>query len=167
MDDTPESYRDEDPCLLIATAKFDGRCWLGLVLARENYLSAANRDGKRAVNDFGKRRIMWLVEGAKYPLSRWAQIDMLRFRELRKIKGGKRRAAQFFRENLEIVVHRSIVQALLHDQRDYMKRVRGNGGARDDLAEEGIILLSGTYDAKKAEARDFAIMKDEFLALRI
>ena len=163
----PETYRDEEPCLLIATAKFDGRCWLGLVLARDGYLGMQNRDGKRSITEAGRRNIMWLVEDQPYPASRWAGMDMLRFRELRNVKGGTKRAGQFFRENIGRVVHRSILQALLHDQRDYMKRVRGNGGARDDLRDEGIELLSGAYDRKRATSAGIELERDEFLAIKI
>ena len=92
---------------------------------------------------------------------------MARFRELRLIKGGKKRAAQFFRENLNKKVHRSIVESLLHDQRDYMKRVRGNGGARDDLKKEKILILSGIYDAKEAKRRGILLERDEFVAVRL
>lgn len=163
----PETYQNEEPCLLIATAKFDGRCWLGILLARENYLGAKNRDGKKSVTAEGKRNILWLVEDAPYPASAWAEIDMARFRELRQIKGGKKRAAQFFRENLGKKIDRSIVESLLHDQRDFMKRVRGNGGARDDLKKEKILILSGIYDAKEAKRRGIALKRDEFVAVRI
>ena len=162
----PETYRGEEPCLLIATAKFDGRCWLGLVLARDSYLGACNRDGKRSLSQSGRTNIMWLVEHEPYPASRWAGLDMLRFRELRKVAGGTKRAAQFFRENVDRVVHRSVLQALLYDQRDYMKRLRGNGGARDKLAPENINLISGVYDRKEAELAGFALQKDEFVAIR-
>jgi len=162
-----ETYRDEEPCLLIATAKFDGRCWLGLIVAREAYLGSENRDRKRSITEAGRRNIMWLVEDVPYPPSRWAGLDMKRFRELRSIEGGKKRAAQFFRENVGRVVHRSIIEALLHDQYDYMKRVRGNGGARDDLNAEGIAVLSGAYDRSKAETLGVQLAKDEFVAIRI
>jgi len=162
-----ETYRDEEPCLLIATAKFDGRCWLGLIVAREAYLGSENRDRKRSITEAGRRNIMWLVEDVPYPPSRWAGLDMKRFRELRSIEGGKKRAAQFFRENVGRVVHRSIIEALLHDQYDCMKRVRGNGGARDDLNAEGIAVLSGAYDRSKAETLGVQLAKDEFVAIRI
>jgi Restriction endonuclease NaeI len=161
----PETYRVEEPCLLIATAKSDGRCWLGLLMAREAYLNAPNRDGKRSVSESGRQNILWLVEGEPYPASAWEGVDMARFRELRRVKGGTKRAAQFFRENLDRRIPRTVIQALLHDQRDYMKRVRGNGGARDLLRKDGILLLSGTYDAKLARKRGFDLSSDEFLAL--
>jgi hypothetical protein len=161
----PETYRVEEPCLLIATAKSDGRCWLGLMMARDAYLGAPNRDGKRSVSENGRQNILWLVEGEPYPASAWDGVDMARFRELRRLKGGTKRAAQFFRENLNQRIPRTVIQALLYDQRDYMKRVRGNGGARDLLRKDGILLLSGTYDAKLARKRGFDLSADEFLAL--
>jgi Restriction endonuclease NaeI len=37
------------------------------------------------------------------------------------------------------------VQAVTQ-QKDYMKQLRKNGGARDALAGEGIVILSGSYD---------------------
>lgn len=165
----PETYRTEEPCLLVATAKFDGRCWLGIVVARDAYLTnkKGNRDSKRQISAAGMKNILWLVEDVAYPVSTWDGLDMPRFMEIRRIRGGKKRAAQFFRENINRKVHRSIIQALLFDQRDFMKRVRGNGGARDDLRKEKILILSGTYDAKEAKWRDIDLQKDEFVAVRV
>lgn len=165
----PETYRGEEPCLLIAIADEDRKCWLGLMLARNAYLGKAegNRDGKRSVVKHGRDNILWLVEGIELPASRWANIDMEQFRVFRSMKGGTRRAATFFRENIGLVVHRTIVEALLHDQRDYMKRLRGNGGARDLLKAEGIDLLSGAYDKQKvARANLGTISREEFVAVR-
>ena len=91
---------------------------------------------------------------------------MLRFRALRKMKGGTRRAAEFFRENLGRRVHRTIIHALLFDQDDYMKRLRGNGGARDLLRLEGISLLSGAYDAERVASLGLATLgRDEMMAV--
>jgi hypothetical protein len=48
-----------------------------------------------------------------------------------------------------------------------MKRLRGNGGARDILVLEGISLLSGAYDlAKIAELGLKPIAPDEFVAVQ-
>ena len=164
-----ETYRDEEPCLLIATAKFDGRCWLGLVVAREAYLGSENRDRKRSITEAGRRNIMWLVEDVPYPPSRWEGIDMEHFRTLRKIEPGELRAAEFFKKYIGRVIHRSIVQALLYDQLDYMKRLRGNGGARDILEPEGILLLNGTKKKDRAIAltSDIKLLKDESVAVRV
>lgn len=164
----PETYRGEDPCLLIAIADTEKRFWLGLIAARDKYLGKGNRDEKRSVSMEGMRNILWIVEGKKLPLSRWQDIDIARFREVRRIKGGSKRAAQFFRENLNRPVHRLIIQSLLFDQLDYMKRIRGNGGARDILRPEGISLLSGMYDRAKLETSGFGnIGTQSFIALKL
>jgi hypothetical protein len=165
----PETYRDEEPCLLIAIADDERKCWLGLMLARDEYLGKAegNRDAKRTVIKNGRDNILWIIGGTELPPSRWASIDMERFRFLRSMKGGTKRAAAFFRENIGLVVHRTIIEALLHDQRDYMKRLRGNGGARDLLGVEGIDLLSGAYDRHKIEGAMLGtISREEFVAVR-
>lgn len=142
----PETYRTEDACLLVASEEATHRCWLGLLIAREAYLNAPNRDEKRSVGSTAFQHILWLVEGAPYPQSHWATIDMDRFREIKKIRGGTKRAVAFFSENLRKPIDRIVVQSLLL-QHDYMKRLRANGGARDILQRRGIALLSGIYDS--------------------
>jgi len=163
----PETYRVEGPCVLIMTAEDRGFCRLGLIRARDAYLTPSqNRDGKRSISAHGKDHILWLLPQAPFPVSRWDGLDMEAFRALRKIKGGSERAARFFEANLNRATHRSVIQALLFDQDDYMKRLRGNGGARDKL--KGITLLSGTRKADVALARlhgvELAI--DEMVAVR-
>ncbi|HKY07524.1 MAG TPA: NaeI family type II restriction endonuclease, partial [Candidatus Binatia bacterium] len=88
----PETYRTEDACLVIASEEASHRCWMGLLIARDAYLTAPNRDMKRGVASGAFRHIMWLVNGAEYPRSRWVNINMDRFREIRKIRGGTKRA---------------------------------------------------------------------------
>jgi Restriction endonuclease NaeI len=164
----PETYRMEEPCLLMAIADGEKRFWLGLVLARDAYLGAKNRDGKRSISGKGMQNILWLIEGKSLPPSRWKNVDIERFRELRRIKGGNNRVVLFFRENIGKRTHRTIIQTLLYDQRDYMKRVRGNGGARDILKREGIALLSGKYDKARLKSLGFeAASPDEFVAVKV
>ncbi len=165
----PETYRTEDPCLLIAIADNEKRFWLGLIIAKNDYLGSGkgNRDSKRSIVRKGLESILWLVAGEKLPRSRWDGIDMERFRQLRRIDGGAARAAQFFRENLDRPIHRTVIQSLLFDQLDYMKRIRGNGGARDLLGREGIRLFSGVYDRHKIQSHGHRkIERDEFLAVK-
>ena len=164
----PETYSEDGPCLLIATAKFDGMCSLGLIVAREAYLNPGlNRDQKRSIGEAGRKNIMWLVQAMPYPQSRWLGIDMQRFRELRQQQPGAARAAQFFRENIGRIIHRTINEALLHDQHDYMKRLRKNGGARDQLESDGLLLLSGAQQSSAAIAYGYPLSKDEFVAVRL
>lgn len=142
----PETIRDEGPCLLIASNERQRKSWMGLFVAREEYLGAPNRDMKRRINSIAFGNVLWLVNGVDWPRDRWLGLDMTRFRELRKIKvSGARRAALFFEENLRRPIHRRVILALLHDQLDAMKRLRGNAGAKDILRPRGIALLSGNY----------------------
>ena len=161
----PETYRPEDACLVVASEEATHRCWLGLLIARNAYLNAPNRDEKRSVSAAGFTHIMWLIEAAPYPQSRWATINMDRFREIRKMRGGTKRAVAFFSENLRKPIHRIVIQSLLL-QHDYMKRLRANGGARDVLRFRGIALLSGIYDAAVIrQLRLPAIGSEEMMAV--
>lgn len=151
-----ETYRNSEPCVLMAVNDKTSTCSLGLIVAKPEYLHAGigNRDTKKGVSTFGFANILWLLDEAAFPSSRFSNLDMDRFRQLRKELQGNERAAQFLRENLYKVVHRDVMQALLFDQYDFMKRLRANGGAPDILRNEGIAILIGTYtpDRKVAEA---------------
>lgn len=162
----PETYAREDPCLVITSKEAESTCWLGLMMARQAYLNAPNRDGKRGVKSSALAHVLWLVDGAPYPPSVWARFDMEAFAKLRKVQPGTERAAQFFRNTLDVVVPREVVQALLFDQRDPLKRLRQNQGARELLQPEGIALLSGSYGRKVLRALGRPeIAPDEFLAI--
>ncbi|MFZ7093746.1 NaeI family type II restriction endonuclease [Primorskyibacter sp. 2E233] len=162
----PETYRDEGPCLVINSKENESRCWMGVMLAREEYLNAPNRDGKRGVKSSAVANVLWLVEGADYPPSVWRNFDMAQFRALREVQPGTARAAAFFRLNLRKVVPREVAEALLFDQKDPMKRLRGNQGARDVLRKEGIALLSGVYGNKVLKSLGMQrLMGDQFIAI--
>ena len=172
----PETYNEvrgdgAEPggtCLLIRINEESNRCWLGLVRVRQSYLNAPNRDGKRSMAAAAMKNIMWLVEGEPYQEGHWQAFDMKRFRELRELRGGNKRAAAFFSENLSKPVHRSVVLALLHDQLDPMKRLRWNSGAKPRLWENNIALLSGKYFSAQAERLGFAGLRpDQFVAIKL
>ncbi len=151
-----ETYRNSEPCLLMAINDHNFTCSLGLIVAKLEYLHGGlgNRDTKRGVSTFGFQHILWLVADSPFPPSRFSGIDMDRFRELRKTFQGNDRVAQFWRDNLGRVVHRDVMQTLLFDQYDYMKRLRANGGAPDTLRHEGIAILIGTYLPQRQLAAD-------------
>lgn len=162
----PETYRDEGPCLVVTSKEQESLCWMGVMLARDAYLNAPNRDGKRGVKSSAVAHVLWLVEGAEYPPSVWRSFDMGEFRALREMQPGTARAAEFFRRNLGTEVPREVAEALLFDQKDPMKRLRGNQGARDILKPEGIALLSGAFGKKVLRALGRPqIANDAFIAL--
>lgn len=155
-----ETYRSSEPCLLMAIDDKRFTCSLGLILAKLEYLHGGrgNRDTKRGVSTAGFANILWLVADEPFPPSRFSGLDMERFRDLRKtIKIGNDRAAQFWRENLRRVVHRDVMEALLFDQADFMKRLRAGGGAPDKLKREGIAILIGTFLADRSLAAALGI----------
>lgn len=139
-----ETYSNTEPCILFSIADEAQTCSVGIMVARMEYLGAPNRDQKRGITAVGRANTLWLLRDEPLPASRWASFDMLRFRELRKIKGGMKRAVAFFTENLRRRVSRQIIQSLLFNQDDYMKRLRKDGGARDRLRPEKIALIPGS-----------------------
>lgn len=142
----PESIRDEGICLLVSSSPRRRKSSLGLILAKASYLNKPNRDQKCSIKSSAFSDILWLAQEVDWPANIWESIDMKRFRELRSLKvSGAARAAAFFRENLNKPIHRNVVLSLLHEQKDAMKRLRSNNGAKDLLRLEGIALLSGTY----------------------
>ena len=163
----PETFKNVEPCILIMVATEDRHCSMGLMIARPEYLNAPNRDSKRSVSSKAFENIYWMVKQQALPESRFNGIDMARFRELRAMRGGAKRAAAFFRENLGKIVHRTVVQGLLFDQDDYMKRIRSNGGAKDILSHENIAILSGAYARNAISAFGLPPCgKDEFVSWR-
>lgn len=166
-----ETYREDGPCLLMIVDDQNFKCSLGLIRAKPEYLhqGAGNRDTKKGVSAEGRKHIMWLLQDFPYPRSRFDGLDMDEFRKLRMMNGGSKRTAEFFRKNLGQAIHRSVIQTLLYDQKDPMKRLRFNGGAPDTLRDEGIAILIGTYSRAKAIAQEFghaAFGTDEAVAVR-
>jgi hypothetical protein len=165
-----ETYSRSEPCLLMAVDEAAHTCFLGLIIAKPEYMhsGAGNRDTKKGVSSAGFENILWILNAEAFPASRFNGLDMDRFRELRKTYFGSDRAAQFFRENLRRVIHRDVIQALLFDQYDYMKRLRANGGAPDFLRQEGIAILIGTYLKDRGLAAQLgfqSLLSDEAVAL--
>jgi hypothetical protein len=164
-----ETYRSSEPCLLMAVDDEEFRCWLGIIIAKPEYLHGGrgNRDTKKGVSRAGFDNILWLVKEAPFPSSRFSGLDMDRFRELRKVPSGNERVAQFWRENLGRVVHRDVMEALLFNQSDFMKRLRANGGAPDILMPEGIAVLIGTYLKSRGLAAElgFLLKSDEVVGI--
>jgi hypothetical protein len=165
-----ETYRASEPCLLMAINDDNFTCSLGLIIAKPAYLHAGsgNRDSKKGVSSEGFKNIMWLVHDEHFPASRFIDLDMARFRELRKIKGGNTRLVLFIRENLRRVIHRDVVLALLFDQYDPMKRLRANGGAPDTLKDEKITILIGTFRVDRVVAERFGfadLQPDEVIGI--
>ena len=134
------------PCILIKAQESKAICSFGLIVIRDEVLTAGlNRDGKRAISKAGLDHVHWLLRNEPYPENFWQNIDSELRREITTPRGGTERVAMLFRRMQGRAVSRLLVQAVAQ-QRDYMKRIRRNGGARDLLAPEGIAILWGKKD---------------------
>lgn len=153
------------PCLLVMTDERLARFSIGLILAREDFLCPGkNRDGKRSISKAGRQRIRWILRDEAYPENFWHGIsDDLR-RQITRERSGSKRVDALFRLVQNRPISRSHVLAVAL-QKDAMKRLRKNGGARDSLARDGIALLSGSYDKPLIEALKLPVCKrDEFIS---
>ena len=136
------------PCILVASDETRRTCYFGLFVARlENLTTSVNQDQKRSVSSAGFSNIHWILADEPYPPSFWSQLGNQKTHAIMRGTSGNERIAALFREAQGQHIHRDIVQAVAQ-QKDYMKRLRKNGGARDTLAIEGIAILSGKYDGR-------------------
>ena len=142
----------EGRLLLLVQASDEAGTWsAGLIRAREEYLrQAGNRDLKRTLNDSGRGAIEWLSLDASLPENALLRLPE---RDVTAIFGwprGQQRVNELFRRAIGRPISRAVV-ATVARQDDPMKRVRENGGARDQLRGEGIVIF-GDYAAHQALA---------------
>ena len=155
--------------LLVQASDEDGTWSAGLLrAAAENLRPAGNRDGKRALNDRGRAAVRWLH--ARAPLQENALIR-LPGRDVAAIfarPSGQQRVNELFRRAQRMRVSRTVV-ATVAMQDDYMKRVRGGGGARDQLRAEGIVIF-GDYAGDQVLASALGLPRPgpgEFVSARL
>lgn len=134
------------PCVLVASDEPRRTCSFGIAVAKPDYLRRGlNQDKKTSFSAFGHTNIHWLFDDAVYPRSFWSEIGEAKTHAIMRGISGTDRVASLFREVQERPIHRDDVQAVAQ-QKDYMKRLRKNGGARDVLVRENIAILSGKFD---------------------
>lgn len=103
-----------------------------------------NRDRKRSFTKAAKADIQWLFDDAPLPVNRLLHLPQSDRDAIYGLRSGQKRVCELFRRTLGLSVNRESIAAVA-EQKDYMKRVRGNGGARGLLRPEGIVVLSGKY----------------------
>lgn len=130
-----------------------GQWSLGLVRATDEALTnaAGNRDRKRWLSPAGKASVAWLFRNRPLPENALLRIPP---RDVDRIftcsAHGTQRVDMLFRVAQRRIISRTVV-ATVAQQEDYMKRVRGNGGARSRLRPEGIVIF-GHYDSHRGVA---------------
>ena len=155
--------------LLVQASDEDGTWSAGLLrAAAENLRPAGNRDGKRALNERGRAAVCWLH--ARAPLQENVLIRMPdgMWRRSSRAGSGQQRVNELFRRAQRMRVSRTVV-ATVAMQDDYMKRVRGGGGARDQLRAEGIVIF-GDYAGDQVLAAALGLPRPgpgEFVSARL
>nr|WP_120491324.1 NaeI family type II restriction endonuclease [Corynebacterium lactis] len=150
----------------------EGSCFSVCVeRADENKLTqGGNRDRKRTFTKEARDCIEWIFDDAPLPVNRLLHLSEAARAEIFKHKSsGQQRVNEFFRQSLGLVVNREDI-ATVARQKDYMKRVRGNGGARTALRSEGILILTGSYQNQLEIAYQLlglTLRPDELVAVRV
>ncbi|WP_138933621.1 NaeI family type II restriction endonuclease [Roseovarius arcticus] len=137
------------PCILVAADEVRAKCYLGLIVARPEYLTLSqNKDAKKSISAQGFANILWLLLHHPYPHNFWRTVPPDAIDRIFSGASGNLRMAALFREVQRRPITRDVVEAVAQQQ-DFMRRIRSDNGrgTRDHLAREGILLLSGQYDA--------------------
>lgn len=157
------------PCLLVAADEDRARCYLGLIVARPEYLTAGqNKDAKKSLSAEGFAHILWLIRAAPCPQNFWRTVPPDAVERIFAGSTGNARIMALFREVQRRPITRDVIEATAQQQ-DFMRRLRadGGGGTRDRLAAEGILLLNGHYDGPQIAALGLpACGPSEFISIR-
>ncbi|MCP1335164.1 NaeI family type II restriction endonuclease [Futiania mangrovi] len=138
------------PCILSAADEKTALCYLGLVIARPEYLrQGQNKDKKTSLRAEAWENILWIFKQLPYPPNFWRSLSDDEVDHIFAGKHGNERMKRLFRATLNMPVTREAVQGV-GQQKDFMRRVRADGGrgTRDILRNEGILILSKEYDRK-------------------
>lgn len=156
-------------CILL-TADDEKATWsLGVVRITADILtSGGNRDAKRTIKAEGRNSIHWIFRNAELPPNVLLQLPRATVDALMALPSGQQRINQIFRIAQKQRIGRGVI-ATLGQQKDFMKRVRSNGGSRSALRREGIIIL-GDYNSHRniAQALGLPIPKEgENVSVRV
>lgn len=152
----PPEARD-NICLVVSASDTAAPTWsMGLVRASAGHLNlGANRDAKSTLNAAGRNAITWIQQDAPLPVNVLLTISNVEVQRIFSKTSGQQRLSELFRCALGKVIGRAAV-ATVAQQKDYMKRIRANGGARTILKPEGIIVL-GQYGSHAAVAQSLGV----------
>ncbi|WP_050528555.1 NaeI family type II restriction endonuclease [Pseudorhodobacter aquimaris] len=157
------------PCILVAADEARALCYLGLIVTRPDYLTLGqNKDAKKSISAPGFANILWLLQDHPYPPNFWRTVAPEVVERIFAGQSGNQRMANLFREVQGTPITRDVVEAVAKQQ-DFMRRIRSDNGrgTRDHLAREGILLLSGHYDAPLISALNLPLCSaSEFISYR-
>lgn len=136
------------PCILCAADEKTSLCYLGLVIARPQYLrQGANKDKKTSLRADAFENILWIFREVPYPPNFWRSLSDAVVDDIFAGKSGNERMRRLFRATVGMPVSREAVEGVAQ-QKDPTRRVRADAGrgTRDLLRREGILILAKEYD---------------------
>ncbi|MGW2333444.1 NaeI family type II restriction endonuclease [Streptomyces sp. NPDC001685] len=156
-------------CLLVWADDSASRWSAGLFRVRGEWLNrGSNRDAKLTVKAAHRDKIYWLWRDAQLPQNVLLHMDPVDRAAVFASRSGQERVNELFRRVQKRCISRNVVRTVAQ-QKDYMKRVRGNGGARSSLKPEGILIM-GAYDSHRAIASKLGLPtpgEGEFVSVRV
>ncbi|MFI6417716.1 NaeI family type II restriction endonuclease [Streptomyces sp. NPDC050842] len=138
-------------CLVVTANDAESTWKVGLIRADESRLGAENRDKKRKLNPMGQASVKWLWGDhgrlAENQLLQISKSDPDRCDRIMHATGhygrasGQARLLQLVQEVQGVALRRITIETVGHGLDDPMKRLRGNGGAREKLKQKGFLIL--------------------------
>ena len=153
-------------CVLLRVNEEASTCAVGLARARQEYLRAGeNRDKKTSFSAAGCTNIWWMVQHFAYTPNFWTLISKQDAQKIMSPRGGTDRLTRLFETCLETPVSRVLISSIAA-QDDFMKRIRRNGGARDNLAPKGIAILYSETDRALMQQLGLSFGTREFVSYK-
>lgn len=153
-------------CLLVKINDTKGLFSVGIVYcSMDNISTGMNQDKKRSISS-GNKAILWIGKDVEMQANFFESLSPeICYQLTDPFASGAEKIRRLCRLVPNVVMNRYIVECVA-TQKDPMKRLRKNGGARDQLEKEGILVLTGAYDSKILEDYGFAnVGADEFVAV--
>ncbi len=152
----PEAWGE---LLLVCTADDSKSEWsIGVVRATEERMNSGNnRDAKRTLKRAVMNDVNWIHAGADLPENILLHIDRELADQILSHRSGQKRINDLLRNVTGRPIGRGTIETVAQ-QDDPMKRLRTNGGASSHLAQEGILVIGGTYESHRAIARDLGAL---------
>ncbi|MGA4849068.1 NaeI family type II restriction endonuclease [Streptomyces sp. G5(2025)] len=156
-------------CLLVWADDYKNQWSAGLFRVQDEWLNrGGNRDLKLTVKAQYRSRIAWLWHNADLPENVLLHMNPIDREAVFSFKSGQQRLNELFRRVQQRRIGRNVVRTVAQ-QKDYMKRVRGNGGSRSALRAEGILIM-GDYESHRKIAGQLQIpvpREGEFVSVRV
>ncbi|MFD9319628.1 NaeI family type II restriction endonuclease [Streptomyces sp. NPDC060053] len=156
-------------CLLAWADDYKSAWSMGLVRIRDEWLnSGSNRDLKLTIKAEHRNKIQWLWRAEDLPENVLLHMDPADRDAVFTSSSGQRRLNELFRRVQKRRIGRNVVRTVAQ-QKDYMKRVRGNSGSRSALGAEGILIM-GDYASHREIAGQLGLPlpdEGEFVSARV